>query len=163
MKYIRDDELKMAFVTMINKLVFGRRIVLRPYVEAMKSTSKDSSLRRIQEIQGLLLENAEQREILTKLMSQGYIDQVLYNEENNALLLQADQYRTEITTLNKSLAGDTTLVNAALDLLRFTDKGVMLDAFDDELFEKTVAHIRILSRREAAFELKCGLTLKERM
>ena len=75
MKYIRDDELKMAFVTMVNKLVFGHRIILKPYVEAIKGVSKDTSLRRIQEIQSLLLENAEQRETLTKLMAQDYIDQ----------------------------------------------------------------------------------------
>ena len=163
MKYIRDDELKMAFVTMVNKLVFGHRIILKPYVEAIKGVSKDTSLRRIQEIQSLLLENAEQRETLTKLMAQDYIDQIFYNEENNALLLQADQYRAEMTALNKSLTRDTTLVTAALELLRFIDKGVMLDAFDEELFEKTVARIRMLSRQEVAFELKYGLTLKERM
>ena len=86
MKYIRDDDLKAAFVTMINKLVFGHRMILIPYVNALKDNNKDVSLHRIQELQSLLLENAGQRETLTKLMAQGYIDQILYNEENNGLL-----------------------------------------------------------------------------
>lgn len=163
MKYIRDDELKAAFVTMINKLVFGRRLILKPYFEALKGSGKDASLRRIQEIQSLLLENSQQRETLTKLMAQGYIDQILYNEENNTLLSQAEQYRAEISALNQSLSGDTALVKAASDLLRFADKGKMLDAFDETLFENTVTRIRVLSRHEIALELKCGLTLKERM
>ena len=148
---------------MINKLIFGRRLILKPYLEALKGSNKDNSLRRIQEIQSLLLENSEQRETLAKLMAQGYIDQILYNEENNLLLAQADQYKTEISTLNKSISGDATLVKSTLDLLRFAEKGVMLDAFDEALFENVVTRIRVLSRQKIAFELKCGLTLTERM
>lgn len=163
MKFIRDDELKSAFVTMINKLIFGRRLILKPYLDALKGSNKNNSLRRIQEIQSLLLENAEKRETLAKLMAQGYIDQVLYNEENNLLLAQADQYKTEISVLNKSISGDATLVQSTLDLLRFAEKGVMLDAFEDTLFENVVTRIRVLSRQEVSFELKCGLTLTERM
>ena len=92
-------------------------------------------------------------------MAQGYIDQILYNEENNLFLAQADQYKTEISTLNKSISGDATLVKSTLDLLRFAEKGVMLDAFDEVLFENVVIRIRVLSRQKIAFELKCGLTL----
>lgn len=39
----------------------------------------------------------------------------------------------------------------------------MLTGFDEALFENTVDHIKVLSREEIAFELKCGLTLKERI
>ena len=42
-------------------------------------------------------------------------------------------------------------------------KSFSLVNVDEELFEKTVARIRMLSRQEVAFELKYGLTLKERM
>ena len=120
-------------------------------------------MRRIQEIQTLLLENAEQRETLTKLMAQGYIDQILYNEENNTLLSQADRYRQEMDTLSKAIGGDGAHVTAAKDLLRYVEKAAMLTDFDEALFENTVTRIKVLSREEIAFELKCGLTLKERM
>ena len=120
-------------------------------------------MRRIQQIQTLLLQNADQRETLTKLMGQGYIDPIIYNEENNALLRQADDYRSEIEMLNKSISGDATHLRAATDLLHFADKSVMLDAFDDDLFEQTVDRIIVKSRNEVVFELKCGLKLKERM
>ena len=39
----------------------------------------------------------------------------------------------------------------------------MLTNFDEALFENTVDRIKVLSREEIAFELKCGLTLKERI
>jgi hypothetical protein len=39
----------------------------------------------------------------------------------------------------------------------------MLDAFDDELLRQHVARIIVISREEVNFELKCGLSLHERM
>lgn len=163
MKYIRDDAVKAAFVTMINKLIFAHSMVLKPYVETLQNGCTDAPMRRIQQIQTLLLENAEQRETLTKLMAQGYIDQILYNEENNMLLSQADHYRQEMDTLSKAIGGDGAHVTAAKELLRYVEKAAMLTDFDEALFENTVTRIKVLSREEIAFELKCGLTLKERM
>lgn len=163
MKYIRDDAIKAAFVTMINKLIFAHSMVLKPYLEALRSGCKDAPMRRIQEIQTLLLENAEQRETLTKLMAQGYIDQILYNEENNTLLSQADRYRQEMDSLSKAIGGEGAHANATQDLLRYVEKAAMLTDFDETLFENTVDRIKVLSREEIAFELKCGLTLKERI
>ena len=163
MKYIRDDAVKAAFVTMINKLIFAHSMVLKPYVESLQNGCTDTPMRRIQEIQTLLLENAEQRETLTKLMAQGYIDQILYNEENNTLSSQADRYRQEMDTLSKAIGGDGAHVTAAKDLLRYVEKAAMLTDFDETLFENSVTRIKVLSREEIAFELKCGLTLKERM
>lgn len=163
MKYVEDEVLKAAFITMMNKLIYAHRMILKPYVEALRSENKDGSLRRIQQIQTLLLQNSDQRETLTKLMGQGYIDPIIYNEENNALLRQADDYRAEIEMLNKNISGDASHLQAATALLHFAGQSAMLDAFDDELFEQTVDRIIIQSRNEFIFELKCGLKLKERM
>ena len=30
MKYVRDDDIKAAFVTMLNKLIYGHRLILAP-------------------------------------------------------------------------------------------------------------------------------------
>ena len=163
MLYVRDDSLKQAFVTMMNKLVYAHRMLLKPYLEAIKNTSTDDSLRQIQEIQTLLAQNTEKRETLTKLMTQGIIDHILYNNENNKLLSQADSFRSEIEALKNDVSGDVTKVAATTELLHFAEKGEMLTAFDKNLFEKHVRRIFIRSMHEACFELKCGLTLKERM
>ena len=163
MKYIRDDDLKVAFVRMINKLVFGRRLVLKPYIAALRMENRDSALQRIRELQDLQIENAHRREMLTRLMAQGYIDQVLYNEEKSDLLAQAEQYRAEIAALEKSALGEVTQIAAAAELVRFAEKGVMLEAFDEEVFAHTVDRIVVISRKEIIFELKCGLALRERL
>jgi len=163
MLYVKDETIKQAFCTMMNKLIFAHRIILKPYVDALKNMSTDDSLRRIQEIETLLAQNTEKRETLTRLMTQGIIDQILFNKETNELLSQADSFRSEINALKNTVSGDVTKVTEATALLRFAEKGGMIPAFDEELFEKYVNRIIIRSRNEACFELKCGLTLKERM
>lgn len=72
--------------------------------------STDDSLRRIQQIQTLLAQNTEKRETLTKLMTQGIIDPVLYSQETNELLSQADTFRDEIEALKNTVSGDVTKV-----------------------------------------------------
>ena len=102
MKYARDDEIKAAFITMLNKLIYGHRLVLAPYLKALENSSGDEAVQRIQHLELLLAQNSEQRETLTKLMAQGYIDQILYNQETNALLLQAEDSTGTIVELNLS-------------------------------------------------------------
>ena len=90
MKYVRDDEIKAAFITMLNKLIYGYRLILTPYLKVLENSSGDEAIHRIQHLEQLIAQNSEQREALTKLMAQGYIDQILYNQETNELLLQAE-------------------------------------------------------------------------
>ena len=68
MLYIRDDDLKLAFTTMINKLVYCHKLVLKPYLKALQENTGDASLLNIQQLEMLLEQNTEQRETLHKLM-----------------------------------------------------------------------------------------------
>ena len=60
-------------------------------------------------------------------MGQGYIDPIIYTEENNALLRQADDYRAEIDMLNKNISGDASQLQAATALLHFAGKSAIGD------------------------------------
>lgn len=162
MLFVKDEALKLVFITMMNKLIFSHRLILKPYLEAIKNVSTDDSLRRIQQIQTLLAQNTEKRETLTKLMTQGIIDPVLYSQETNELLSQADSFRDEIDALKNTVSGDVAKVTEATILMHFTEKSAMLHKFDDDLFEKFVKRIIVHSRDDIRFELKCGLTLRER-
>lgn len=162
MLFVKDEALKLAFITMMNKLIFSHRLILKPYLEAIKNVSTDDSLRRIQQIQTLLAQNTEKRETLTKLMTQGIIDPVLYSQETNELLSQADTFRDEIEALKNTVSGDVTKVTETTALIHFAEKSAMLHEFDDDLFERFVKRIIVHSRGDIRFELKCGLTLRER-
>lgn len=163
MQYIRDDDIKLAFITMMNKLIYSHQFILKPLLKNLKQLKDDENSKRIKDIQNLLMRNAEQRETLSKLMAQGYIDNVLYNKESNALLMQADNYRSKLTMLTHSLTDNATLINETTELLRFAEKANMLNSFDEKIFDRFVSCIKVYSRNEIGFELKCGLTLKERI
>lgn len=159
--FIKDEDLKVAFTTVLNKLIYSHKLVLKPYVSALQNDSGDENLLRIQRIERLLEQNTEQRETLTKLMAQGYIDQVLYNSEINALLAQANTYREDIEIINSAISGDSSKIFEAERLLHFTERGSMLQEYNEELFERFVDHIPVYSRQEVGFVMKFGLTFKE--
>ena len=163
MMYIRDDDIKAAFVTMLNKLIYGHHLILAPYLKALENSSGDEALQRIQHLELLLDQNSEQRETLTKLMAQGYIDQILYNQETNALLLQAETYRSDIEAITICMTGDSAKVTETNLLLHFVSHADMLTNYSEELFESYADHIEITGRNEIRFVMKCGLTFTERI
>lgn len=163
MLYIRDDDIKLAFATMINKLIYCHKLVLKPYLESLQANTSDKALLRIQQLETLLEQNTEQRETLHKLMAQGYIDQILFTQENNALLTQANDFRSDIEALNRSVTGDTSKVYETERLIHFCERGEMLLEYSEDLFELFVDHIEVYSRQSIGFALHCGLTFKERI
>lgn len=134
---------------------------VKPYLKALHENTGDASLLNIQQLETLLEQNTEQRETLHKLMGQGYIDQILFTQENNALLSQANDYRNEIEALNRSQSLDATKVYETERLLHFCERGEMQMEYSEELFELFVDHIEVYSRQKIGFALHCGLILKE--
>lgn len=163
MLYVKESAIELAFITMMNKLIFGRKLILKPLLEALRTTSKDSNLLKIKELEKQLLKNSEQKETLMRLMAQGYLDPALFNKEKNELMMQADGYHTEIEALNHMVTGDTAIAAEVSQLLHFTERCAPLQTFDEKIFRNYVKRIVVYSRMEIGFEMKCGLTLKERM
>ena len=100
---------------------------------------------------------------MTRLMAQGYIDQVLYSRENNGLLAQYEEFRSEIETLKKSQTTDAVQTVETEKLLKFVEKGEMQEEWNENFFKQFVENIMVYSRNEIGFVLKCGLTLRERI
>lgn len=163
MKYITDDVLKRAFVTMMNKLVFGHQIVLRPLLQSLRGMNDKSQLLKMQDLESQIEKNMEQRQVLTSLMAGGYLEPALFNKESNELAAEADTLRQEKDGLMRSVNGDMVKIEELQRLLRFVSKGIMLTEFDDETFLSFAERITVLSRKEVVFEWKCGLSLRERL
>ena len=160
-KYIRDDVLKAAFVTMLNKLIFSRKLILKPLYAALRSDSTDESIQRMQELQKLLEENTEKKHTLRQLRAQDIIDNVMFNQEMNLLRKAADGYRNELAILGTYTSAEAYEITELDKLLKFAETAVMLNEFSDELFTDFVDHIVVYDRNSIEFKLKCGLTLKE--
>lgn len=162
-KYITDDALKLAFVTMMNKLVFGHQMVLRPLLQSLRGLNDQSRLLKIEELETAIEKNREQKQVLTNLMASGYLEPALFNKESNELAAEAEALRQEKDGLMRSVNGDMVKIEELQRLLRFTSKGTMMTEFVDEIFLSFVERITVLSRKEVVFEWKCGLSLKERL
>lgn len=148
---------------MMNKLIFSRKVLLAPLLEQLKNTNEDEGIRRIRELERQLLQISEQRQTLQRLMSQGYLDQIIFTQQKNELMMQTEACKTEIEMLQNNSGQASTRVVELQKLLHFTENADMLHEFEEELFTEYADRIIVYSREEVGFELKCGLTLRERM
>ncbi len=162
-KFIREDALQMAFVTMMNKLIFAHKEVLQPLLTSLRSISQKDAISRLSELDERLEKNAERQNTLTTLMTRGYLDPALFTQESNDLLTEAQALTEEKEHLVFSVNGEMKKTEKLADLIRFCSRGEMLTEFDGDCFSQYVERVVIHERTTAAFELKCGLTLKERI
>lgn len=161
-KYITDGALKLAFVTMMNKLVFGHQMN-RPLLQSLRGLNDQSRVLKIEKLETAIEKNREQKQVLTNLMASGYLEPALFNKENNELAAEAEALRQEKDGMMRSVNGDMVKIEELQRLFRFTSKGIMLTEFADEIFLSFVERITVFSREEVVFELKCGLSLRERL
>jgi hypothetical protein len=161
MKFIREDNLERAFIIMMNKLIFGRKFILKPLLKGLRDMRKADSISRISELEKLIEKNTEQKEMLIKLMAKGYLEPALFNKENNELEIEAESYRNEIEILNFAMNSEISKTHEVRKLLKFTNKAQMLTTFDGEIFESFINQVFVYSREEAGFQMKCGITLRE--
>lgn len=163
MKYIPESAFEYAFVTMMNKLIFGNQTVLRPLLFSLRGVNIEESVESIQELDKKLEENAEQQQVLVGLMTKKYLEPAVYKKSNNELLREAERIRSQKESISRLMNCDNRNLTAISELLQYTTKASMLKGFDEELFNRFVERIHVYSREEIGFELKCGLTLKERV
>lgn len=163
MKYITDDGIKAAFLTMMNKLIFAHQIVLKPLLHSLQGLDDKERLLQIQDYENRLEKNMEQRQVLTSLMASGLLEPALFNRENNMLIAQEQQFLEEKNNIMHSVSGDRTKVDALKELIKAVSGRSMLTEYGDEFFLAHVDTVTVLSRDEIVFELKCGLKLKERL
>lgn len=163
MKYIPESDFEYAFVTMMNKLIFGHQTVLRPLLMGLRGINSEDSVAKLHALDKKLEENAEQRKVLVTLQTRGYLEPAVYNKGNNELLQEAERIQRQKESISRFINSDNINLHEVSDLLQYATKAAMLKGFDGELFTRFVERILVCSRTEIGFELKCGITLKERL
>ena len=163
MKYIRESDLECAFMTMMNKLIFARREILHMLLDSVRYGTQKSNLRRIEEIDRKLDENAERIQTLTMFMTQGYIGPALFNKESNELAAESKALEDEKEHLSWAAAGNAQRMEELIRLVRYVDRAEPSGSFDGSLAEEFLDHATVHSKTEITFHLKCGLDLLERM
>lgn len=163
MLYISDEGIKFAFLTMMNKLVYGHNAILKPLLRTLRGMDDKDRLLRIQELEIQIEGNIDRKQILTNLMATGVLEPAVFNKENNALVAEEQQLRAEKEKLVSFVGGDKVRMKELQKLMSFTSKGEMQTAFSDEMFLEFVDSITVETRHQIVFHLKCGLNLAERL
>lgn len=163
MKGIREDTIERTFMTVMNKLVFGRKEVLQTLLDSLRGETYKASLRRINDIDSCIGRNAERRQTLTLIMTKGYLEPAVYTKECNELSAEADRLAAEKDRLVKEINGSMKKTDALEDLLQFANHCGMFTEFDGTLAGRFLDHITVNSSEEASFSLRCGLEVTERI
>lgn len=96
-------------------------------------------------------------------MAEGYLDPAAYSKGANELLQEKKCLKRQKKDLIHSHTSGAQHVLETGELLHYAQKGEMLLSFDGGLFTHFVERIRVYTRSEVGFEMKCGLTLRERL
>lgn len=163
MKYITDDGVKIAFATMVNKLIFSHRITLKPLMRNLQGLEDKDRLAEIATCERKIEKSIEKRQVLTSLMASSLLETGVFHQENSVLLQEYERLQAERENLVYSVSGDRTKFDALGSLIKVLSRMKMLTEFEDEVFINHVDYIKVLSREEIVFVLRCGLKLKERL
>ncbi len=161
--YIRERDFETAFVNMMNKLIFSKKVLLQPLLNSLRSIDQESTLSRLNDIEEALEQNFDRRQALTSLLSKSYIEPALYVQQNSEALAEAERLRKEKDILYRSINGELESAEEVGKLLNYVNRQTRIIEFEAEVFEAYVNRIIVYNRKEIGFELKCGLTLKERL
>lgn len=163
MKPIPENQIEYAFITMMNKLIFGHKMILKPLLDSLIGMNSEDSLSNILAIDKKIEENREQQNVLSELRTKGYLDPAVYKKGSNDLFHELERLKQQKQSLMRLLNSDDEIQKVVNELLKFTTKSPMLLGFDSNVFERFVDYVIVFSREEIGFELKCGITLKERL
>ena len=163
MKYIRDDDMKRVFLTMMNKLRFGNDLVLKPLLIAITTDNSKKNIHSIEEIEKEIATNEEQRKQLNTLLTRGYLERPVFAEAHNKLITEYEHLIAKRDLFYRMDDAGYSMEQKLKELVEFLKGAEPFTEWDDSLFERFVEKVRVLSRDEIEFEFKFGLKLRERL
>ena len=159
MKYVRDDALKATITTMMNKLIFGRKLILFPYLAELKRCNANSE--EIKLLKAELIKEAEKIDVLRHLLADKIIKPAIFIQDQNASNKRSEELRIQIAQLSQLDSGNASKVYETEKLMKFLENSDMQSEFNDSFVTDFIEKIYVYDRNNIGIQLKCGLTLKE--
>lgn len=163
MKAVKEEPVKAAFCTVMNKLIFARDQILLPLSETLKERSRSGAFSRLDEIESLLEKNTDRKIQITQFFSKGLLDAAVYAEQEEALAEEERLLTAEKQSLTAGVNENHDQREALEKLLKYTAKGEGITEFSDELFTEHVDHVVIYGGNEIGFAMKCGPVFREKI
>ena len=163
MQFIREKNFEVAFLNMVNKLAFTKKVLLQPLLASLKDMNQEAPLARIHKLEAALEDNFDKRQQLMDLFVKEYLEPAVYTAQHAGLLAEAKNLSDEKEALYASVNHEHEHAEALNKLIRYINSAGTLKEFDAEAFEEHVDHVIVFNRYEIGLALKCGITLRERL
>lgn len=163
MKFIRDEDLKRAFLTMMNKLRFGNDLVLKPLLISITTSNSQKNIHSIEDIEKEMAANEEQRKQMNLLLTKGYLERPVFMEAHNKFVMEYEHLLGKRTLILRMDETGYSMEQGLKEMVDFLNRSEPFTEFEDSLFKRFVEKVTVCSRDEVEFELKFGLRLTERI
>lgn len=161
MKFVKEQAIQESFMTMMNKLIFGRQEIIEP---AIRELSRPSLLnqKNIDRSDEYIRDCQNQLQILAELQKTDVIDIKFYHQQMNRLEREKKQALNEKKQYLDSDAAKSIHVRELRKLNRILLKSPSFEVYDEHLLIEHLETIEVVKRDEFKFNLKGGLHFKER-
>lgn len=159
MKRVLEDDIKNAFVTMLNKLYYSMPVLLDRYIEDISRQETAAHAQHMEQIRRALERNIGMRHRITQLLSRGCVQPADHKQKLLVLKEEADELRIEREALEEHHRQTV----AAREFRTFVMHHGSEDAhsFSSHDFDTFIAKVVIQSRETFSFHLTCGLIFTE--
>lgn len=162
MTAIKEDYIKAAFTHLYNKLKSNCDPILIPLAEDLKKLHYSQGYEaQIKKLNSRISELTEQSHVLSRLRSKGYLDSVLFIEQNSLIIKELAELKAQRSALFDYTDFDEqiTKTNELITILKKQDD--LIERFDENIFSLMVEKIIVKSKVMITFHLINGLELTE--
>lgn len=157
------DGAETAFVTVMNKLIYGKNQVFRPFYKALSAVNNSNQLLEINDIMEEMEKVTDKKLIIHSFFSNDLISMAVLQSELNKLNAEESELKARKDMISYQASSRVQNREEAEKLLKFLSRSEMFEAFDENAFSQFVESITVLDEHTINFKMKCGLNLTERI
>lgn len=162
MTAIKEDYIKAAFIILYNKLKSNCDSILIPLSEDLKKLHYSQGYEsQIKKLNSRISELTEQSHVLSRLRSKGYLDSVLFIEQNSLIVKELAELKAQRSALLDYTDFDEQITKTHELITILKKQEVRMESFDETIFSLMVEKIIVKSKVTLAFHLINGLELTE--
>jgi len=160
LSYIHEDAINSAFMTMMNKLIFSKNVLLKPLHKKMStkgasdSTVENLSTKRLEELKS-------EKHKVTTLYERDYIEPAVYQEKIATINKEISEVEANRDLFLLISNEDRKRFQEIDKLTKFVNTHEIFTEYDPSLMDEFLSQVKLFDDGTAQFVLNCGLTLKE--
>ncbi len=163
-KPILENDIRQAFVRLCNKLILNYKEILLSMQRLLRelNSKRFSSNTRVYEIRKQIAELKDQKHVISRLRTKGFIDEQKFGKQNVTLDNKLSRLNMELNKISKADSDDEALEQLDMLIEAFESRNEIFAEFDENMFNQIVEKI-IVKDNILEFELISGLKLREKI